>query len=347
MALQFFDGFDHRLVKRESGVGWTIANPSVISTVQFRTGSASSAPGTGIVCSCAVAASAMKGVGFAWYQAGTAAGKAIAQFRSDAGATIHITITNDASGFVQIRRGDHAGTVIATSASAVLSVAAWLSIEVQCVVDDSAGSVEVRVQGALAVSFSGDTRNGGTSTNIDAVAHRGVGTASNAAFWDDWYIYDETDGTATQGAPNDDWMGDLVAYLSLPNGNGTYSQLVGSDGNSTDNYLLVDENPPNTSDFVGSAVSGNHDSYQMQDLPAAASSVVAVQAGAYVSKSDAGAAGIKTLIRENATDTVSPSYTLSTSWEAMFGVLRCLKPSDSTLWSVADVNATEVGVQVT
>lgn len=58
-----------------------------------------------------------------------------------------------------------------------------------------------------------------------------------------------------------------LAYLR-PNGNGDNSAWAGSDGNSTDNYLLVDETTPNSAtDYVQSNTSGQIDEYIIEDPP--------------------------------------------------------------------------------
>ena len=109
------------------------------------------------------------------------------------------------------------------------------------------------------------TMNGivlGTRVNFD-------NTQTQMRF-DDVYLVDTS-------APNGDFLGDVrVAYLA-PNGNGASSQFVGSDLNSVDNYLLVDEVPANDdTDYVQSDVLNNIDTYALADLPANAGVVKSV-----------------------------------------------------------------------
>jgi hypothetical protein len=57
-------------------------------------------------------------------------------------------------------------------------------------------------------------------------------------------------------------------YTVTPNGNGDSSQLVGNDGNSTDNYLLADEAVPDgDTTYVQSATSGQFDAYNVTSIP--------------------------------------------------------------------------------
>jgi hypothetical protein len=73
------------------------------------------------------------------------------------GATIHIAIQMNSSGFVEIRRGA-GGTLLATG-TAGFSAGVYRHLEVKCKVHDTTGYVEVRVDGVVDVTFSGDTRN--------------------------------------------------------------------------------------------------------------------------------------------------------------------------------------------
>lgn len=66
-------------------------------------------------------------------------------------------------------------------------------------------------------------------------------------------------------------LGNEYIAAIVPNGNGSNSAFTGSDGNSTDNYLLVDEIPANVSEYVYATSSGDTDTYAMSfsaDLPA-------------------------------------------------------------------------------
>lgn len=77
--------------------------------------------------------------------------------------------------------------------------------------------------------------------------------------------------TAVNHAPNSDvgldansyWMGNEYIATIVPIGNGSNSDFTGSDGNSTDNYQLVDEVPADTADYVYASASGDTDTYTM------------------------------------------------------------------------------------
>ena len=101
---------------------------------------------------------------------------------------------------------------------------------------------------------------------------------SGTTIFDDVYLMAGT---------GDEFLGDCTVATLLPTGNGFVNQFVGSDGNSTDNYLLVDEQPPSSTDYVGSATTGQQDLYTLTNLTgsgtvlAVAPTIYAVRARAY------------------------------------------------------------------
>lgn len=340
MAIEFFDGF-------EGGTqpGWLFSTMSV-STTAVRTGV------NGLVCTATstatlnLSASAKKTVGFAYTLVSTIgyglSTIAPAQFCSDAGATIHLTLMTDATGHLVLRRGATNGTVLATSTQ-IYPTNQWRYIEMQATIADSGGTCIVRVDGVEWINVTGDTRNAGTSTNIDAVKLNGSSTTDS--YWDDMYVTNGTDDTAVTGRADDGFLGDIKVEPLLPSGNGASSQWVGSDSNSTDNYLLVDEQPVNTTDYVGSATDGNRDLWDLPSVAASALQVLAIRPSVYAAKTDAGAASIKQLVRTSdgtvTTDTTQP---LSTTYATYWGALRTTKPGGGA-WTPTDVNGLQIGVE--
>lgn len=254
-------------------------------------------------------------------------------FWGDTGATQHVTVMFDGSGHFQVRRGTTAGTVLATG-TAVIASATWFQAQIEVTISDTVGTVKVRVNGSASedVSFSGDTKNAGTNTTVDRVDF--VSTTSANVF-DDIAIF--------TGAG--DWPGDVRIYACHPNGNGNTSQGTGSDGDSTNNYLLVDERPFNTSDYVAITTDGNTDLVTVGDLPAGVTAVQGVMTVSLAAKSDAGSKGTKIVRRVNGTNYVqSSSNSLSTTYQA-FVQLDQTSPDTSVAWTASEVNALEIGFQ--
>ena len=267
------------------------------------------------------------------------------------GATVHLGLRFNAASNIELVRGD--GTVLATT-SATFNRTAWHHVGMDVVIDDAAGAVTLYMNGVAALSVSGvDTRNGGTGIVNDVYLATHAMSSSIGHQVDDWYVCDTVDATATQLAPNNTFLGDCKVEMGRPNGNGAVNAWVGSDANSVDNYLLVDD-VSTTTDYVGSNVAGAQDLYQVGNTMAApvggAVQVLAMQLTGMAAKSDAGAAtDLLGLYRDADGTTVSevlvPAAALSTTYSWFTGAMRFADP-DGLPWTQATADAIQIGVEV-
>ena len=255
---------------------------------------------------------------------------------ADAGAVCHLHCTWEAgTGKLQLRRGN-AGTVIATSTLAFTGAAQWNSMEVKATIHDTTGECIIKVNGAVWINYTGDTRNGGTSTRPNQLA---TPAGNGYALTDDVLILDTTGGV------DDTWPGEVVIVAIKPAGNGAFSDLVGSDGNSVNNYLLVDDNPSVSADYVGSAISMAKDTYDMQAV-GRVGNVLAIRQTNTVSKSDAGTKFGKNIVKSAAgAFTKGSTIGLSTTPIAVIEPISKFDP-DGNPWTVARVDAAEFGFEV-
>lgn len=254
----------------------------------------------------------------------------------DGASTLHtdVRFTTD-NKIIVTRNATQLGSAINTTANT------WHYIELKVKIDDTVGTYEVRLNGVSIISGTGaDTRNAGNAT-ADRVRF-GPSVTNNAtiAEWiDDVYICDD------QGSTNNDFLGDVRIEALFPTGNGNSSQLVGSDANSTDNYLLVDESAPNSdTDYVESSTVTDKDTYVMGNLTSTAGSVYGIQIMPFAKKTDAGVRSIKSVTRLSATEEDSADKTLSTGY-TYYPDIRETKPGGGA-WSITDINNAEVGVKV-
>ncbi len=246
----------------------------------------------------------------------------------------HLTLSADiASGVLTLYRGTTAGTVLATSAAGVVVGGAWNYIEVHAIVHDTTGVCQVRVGGVATnvIDFTGDTRNGGTTANIDAIGWQVSG--NNAV--DDVYIFDAT------GSRNNTWNGDCRVATMFPAGAGSSTDLVPS--TAVANYTTVDEVQASASDYNGSATSGARDLYAMNDLSAASVAVVKTTVNAH--KSDTGAKSFKPAMKIGSTVYYGPTMVLTTSMVPQFDFYET-SPATSAAWTPTEVNGMECGAEV-
>ena len=330
MTLLYMDGFAHGQAGRYIAGAPTL---NYAQTASPRTSNGYYATfSTGGDLKRAVTASAETFTGLGVKPTGAAS---LISFWGDAGATQHVTIAVNGSGLLEARRGSSAGTLLATGTT-VIAANAWRYVEARVTIADSGGIVQVRVNGATTpdIDFTGDTKNAGTNTTVDAVS-----TSNAASSVADWYILNAL------GAVKNTWLGDVAVRTLTPSGDGTSSQLVGSDGNSVNNYQQADEIPPSSADYNGSSTVGQKDTYIVTDLPAAVTTVHGVQVAALMAKSDAGAASAKVVTRVAGTDYAPDTTTLSTTYTETIKLWET-SPATSTAWSVAEVNGMEIGMEV-
>lgn len=258
------------------------------------------------------------------------------------GSTIHIEVSLNASFQLQIKR-DAGGTLLATGVTA-LAEDTWYYIAMRANIDDTNGSIIVKLDDQVEIDEQGlDTKNGGTGViNTFGITqnHAGFGTGALYSYIDDLVIMDTT------GSDNNDLIYDGKIEALYPNGNGTYSDFVGSDGNSTDNYLLVDEAPPDDdTSYVESSTITNFDTYVFQNMTITDNPVRAVQVNSFAKKNDAGLREIVLNATVSGVDWYSlENITLETSYRYFSEILE-LDPN-GVPWNNSSVNSAEFGIGV-
>lgn len=236
-------------------------------------------------------------------------------------------------------QGSPSGTQIATSAGGVLD-GNWHYIEVYAVIHDTTGRLTVKVDGNTVIDFTGDTRNGGSSTNIDAIRFRtGKYVANNNAIIsvDDLYICDAT------GTTNNTFLGDVRVQTMLPNAAGSSTQLTPT--GSANNWANVSEVPFNNSTYNTSATLGHIDLYGLSDLAGTTMTIRGLQTVAHMQKSDSGTANARVALKSGASVYYDATRSLGTSPLA-YTQLRETDPATSAAWTVSGANSLEAGMEV-
>lgn len=335
--LRFIDSFDH-CATADLPQKYTTVTGSVSVTAAGRR-STSSLHGTnagtmGVIRT--IDAQAIWIVGLALNLTGLPASQSqLIQLRD--ASTLQVDLRINTDGTLAVTRN---GTTLGTSV-AVLSTGAFSYIEFKVAISDASGTYDVRVNGANVLSGTGDTKN---TANASANQIYIFGTSGGACVWDidDLYI---CDGTGNQ---NSDFLGDVRVDCYRPSGNGNSSGMTGSDGNSTDNYALVDETTPNgDTDYVESSVASTTDTYAVGDMTHTPTLIFGVQAVASAKKDDAGARSLANVVRSNSTDADGATQALSTSY-AMYRDIWELDPigSPNIAWTKTSFNAAEFGNKV-
>lgn len=337
MTLLFMDSFDHYATATIPSKWTSSSGCTIVSSGRFGSRLRSSNPSEHVTLT--VPSEATYIVGFAYLMEQNNSNNVPRLVRLYDGSTEHIRVYTNTSGKFVVERGD--GTILGTSSSSFLTNT-WYYVELKATISNSAGVIVLRVNEDIEVNLSSqDTQNGGNASINGIRLAGGVNTGQgNIHYWDDLYICD------TNGSDNNDFLGDCRAQTILPDGNGNSSQLDGSDGNTTDNYLLVDESTPDSdTTYVESSDVGDKDTYAYGALTPTSGTVFGVQILPFAKKTDAGTRSIASVARLSGTEEDSADKTLSTSY-AYLPDIRETKPGGGA-WSISDVNSAEFGVKVT
>lgn len=250
-----------------------------------------------------------------------------------------LLLNNDLT--VSIFRGTHAN-VLGTSV-ATIPTNAYAYFELKWKIDNSitSGDVVLYMDGVAILTLASTSDTQATSNAYAThVQFHGptptlTGGVNSTIFIDDIYMTDDT-------TP----LGNVRIQTLNPNANGNSSQFVGSDGNSTNNFQLVDETAYNASDYVESSTLNNKDTYGYSDTLAATNSILAVAINMVALRTDTDPRSIAPVIRHSGTDYDGSNITLGSS-ATHHQQIHETNPGTSSGWTKSDVDGAEFGVKVT
>ena len=345
MALLFFDGFEGitaaqmslRYAVVSGGIANSIANPPAPNGYAwYSSGGAQS--GINITPN---ANTVIAGFRYMPLNVGQSITTAISMFNvQDDIGTVHVTAVLNLNGSISVYRGTSGGTLLGTTAeSALLSPGVWSYFECKVLVDDSAGSVEIKINGTQKINLtSQDTRNGGNA-NISRVRF-GAHVGSTAySFVDDFYVAD-----TTGSAPYNDYLGDVRVVQMLPDSAGDSTQWTPNAGN---NWDRVDETPGHDGDatYVSDSTAGDTDLYNLSAPNTQATVIRAVKVISTARKADAGAQNLEILVKSGSTTSTSGSNALTDSY-AEYSNTWLQNPDTTSDWTVADLTSLQSGFRI-
>ncbi len=277
---------------------------------------------------------------FAWWNnAQTNYNAGIFSFTSGGSPILSLRRNPDGS-LSALRNGTAAGgTVIGTSAAGLIPANAYCHLQVRVVFSTSAGIVQVRMDGATTPILNLSSVNTG-GANADGFTLSSGGYNGMTYYYDDLVIND------TSGSIANSWLGDVRVDTYFPNANGDLSQMTGSDGDSTNNYALVNAAAPGST-YVQSQTVGHEDLYGFQDMTHTPAAIYGVIATGAVLKDDGGARAVRLHCKSGAVDARSAAdITLSTTRKRATTVFET-DPNTGAAWTRTSFNAAQFGYEVT
>lgn len=228
---------------------------------------------------------------------------------------------------------DADNNVLGTSAS-VITLDTWHYIEWQYILENSiteAMTVKVDNTIVITISASTDTKSASASSSISGArlynGHTGL------IMFDDFY----------RTTYNHGYLGSIrVAALYASSDNSI--EWEGSDGNSIDNFKMIDETGVSDEDATYVLTTGINkiDLYNMDNLPAAATSVEGIEIITRGRKSGSDAATFSQAYNSASTDNLFPSTSLGDSY-AYHRTTTGINPDTSALFTISQINAIRIG----
>jgi hypothetical protein len=253
-------------------------------------------------------------------------------------ATVQVDLRITPEGKLRVTRS---GTTLATSTNQVVFANVYFQVEPKVKIDNSTGTVDVRLNGDSAgilglVGLTGlDTQITGNAL-IDSIAYCNIPVSGSGS---------ETLDFCHMLVRNDDWSGDAHVDYFPSNGAGNYAQWTPL---SSTNVSQIDESgSPNTADYNLTDTVGDKDSFTHGSI-LATSTPIAVCPVMLVNKQDAGGAQLKFLLRQGGTD-YNPGAALNPPLGSNQYVKECFTedPDTAAPWIGSGVNSVETGYERT
>lgn len=347
MTLLFCDGFDTGdAASKWGGLGvvGTVLSPSFVTNTPYSSGKAISFPilaqSQFLRLTQSLPNLSTVHLGFALNVQSVPPGTAPSQLlklSGDGGTTDHVILSLQPNGQLVWARGS-VGTTLG-ALTVVPTINRWYYIEARISLGDTGGEIVCRVDGNADLNLTSiDTKNAGTLPYFDTlVIGNGGGTGGNSGshYFDDVYVCDTT------GTRNNTFLGPIRVQTLSPNAAGADSGLTPLSGS---NYQNVSDQNSATYNF--SATIGTRDTYALPDLATGTTSVLAVRNVVTGQNSDAGGGGFKPVVRSGGTNYYDPTVTVGASNRVYSQAVRETDPATSAPWTVPNVNALQVGAEV-
>jgi hypothetical protein len=350
MATVFMDGFEYTLANDAAG-HWHEASVYGSSDITYgntgRTGNCAYFDANGINEYAILthdlttpASTLYVGIALKWVAYTGASGNSRFLSLNNPDGDPHLTFGIEAAtGKLTVWRGSETGTELGQG-NTFIKKNVWYHIQIKAVIDDSSGEVEVRVNGvtspAMEIDIDTVDTKEGSSANVELV--KVTANAYTAFYVDDFIIND------TSGSDHNSWTTRSGIYKLTPNADGTYEDWSLSTGSDT--YALLDEDPPDTADYISSSTSAHQSTVGVSHSVPAGATVGAVMVFSQAALSGPGSTTYYHMVRAGSTDdTKSAAHAPDVTPEIFYDIWQ-VDPYDSTAWTKADLDALEIGVEV-
>lgn len=241
---------------------------------------------------------------------------------------------NSSTGSIQVFRGNFIGGVsLGATGGGVVPTSGWFYLEVELVISATVGVVNVRVNGVVVLSLSG--QNTIASGGLSNISSWGMGTNNHVIGTTHWYLCDNTGS-----APWNTFLGDTRVQALFPVSNDV---VQFTPHGLAANWQNAAANPPVPgTDFNSSTTAGNQDTFNIQSLSGTTGVVFGVHVKLISQKSDAGSRQFKTVLKSGASTTLGSTIAVGISPD-QYRTIYQTDPATSAQFTAAAVNALKIG----
>lgn len=350
MALLWMDGFDHYGADESNMtdgvyaqvdtdfISLSSANPRTGTHSIFVSGAPQFEDGTWVVRR--VFGKSLTTVGFAhaFHMAklpDNNDGIGLAEFR-DVNNSTQVSIQVMTTGDIRVKRGGVInGTTIGETSDAPVTAEQYQHFECKVTIDDSAGAVEVRINGVTVLNLTGVDTKATSESDVRQVAFgRFTGVLNAGAvdtYFDDIFCWDTT------GTQNNDFIGVRRVLTNTPDQDTAQADwdVVGAaSGFEAINELAPDDDTSYISTSTVNAVS----EFGIGNLPAGASVISAVQVVNRMRKEDSGSGNVQVSLVSSGAESngaARPLTQVYTYWQDVHE----LDPATAAPWTPDALNA--------
>lgn len=327
MAIRLVDGFDHYATADGAGKWTTFAGTIQGSTVRNGVGALSLQQDVvhRFTNPAGAQANGIQGFGFRIPTAGTT--RNFSDFLDSGTVQVSLHVENDNT--LTVKRN---GSTIIGQSAVTVSSNTWYWVEWKVVINNTTGSAEVRLNGAVVINVT----NVDTQHTVNATYSQiGLDGITPGTLFDDYYF---ADGSST-------FLGDSkVVTVIASSGDGDLADFTPSTG--TDNGAMVDDTTPDgDATFNASATVNHRDSYNFAAL-GVTGTVHCLQLNNWVKKSDSGARTINGFSRISSVNFDGANFNPS---DASYSDARDIwetSPATAVAWTVSEIDGAQFGIRV-
>lgn len=258
------------------------------------------------------------------------------------GTTVQCSVALSVTGELQFYRGSASagGTLLFTTSGAKIRCGIWQYIEVKVKINNSTGTIDIRVNGVSVLSQTGvNTRNGAANQATNFALQSSPAAADHTTV-DDLYVCDNT------GSNNTTFLGPQKGTMIAPTGDNGTNQWTAT-GAGTSHADRVKENPHDTNTtYLSDTVSGHIEEFDYANTGSEITSIKGVQVNTVFETDSASAFSVKNRVNSGGTTSEDAGAAGTNGTYKTTAFLQETDPNTSALWTKTNLDASLFGINL-